>query len=36
MTFRKSLLTLALGLPLVAQAQPIQGLYIGGRLAVIS
>jgi hypothetical protein len=36
MTFRKSLLTLALGLPLAAQAQPIQGLYIGGRLAVIS
>ena len=32
MTFRKSLLTLALGLPLAAQAQPIQGLYIGGGI----
>ena len=32
MTFRKSLLTLALGLPLAAQAQSIQGLYIGGGI----
>jgi opacity protein-like surface antigen len=32
MTLRKSLTVLALGLPLAAQAQPIQGLYLGGGI----
>ena len=32
MTLRKSLIVLAFGLPLAAQAQPIQGLYLGGGI----
>ena len=32
MTLRKSLMVLAFGLPLAAQAQPIQGLYLGGGI----
>jgi len=30
MTLRKSLMVLVFGLPIAAQAQPIQGLYLGG------
>ncbi|MGI9127884.1 MAG: OmpA family protein [Roseomonas sp.] len=32
MKLRKSLMVLAFGLPLAAQAQPIQGLYLGGGI----
>lgn len=32
MTLRKSLMVLAFGLPLAAEAQPIQGLYLGGGI----
>lgn len=32
MTLRKSLMVLVFGLPIAAQAQPIQGLYLGGGI----
>ena len=35
MTLRKSMIVLAFGLPLAAEAQPIQGLYLGGGIGGI-